>query len=68
MGGEHFSCSQCEADYEVYSRIVGYMSPVRQWNEGKQQEFFDRKIFKVKQHTRVKQIVLQKINENDECI
>lgn len=68
IGGEHFKCPKCEADCEVYSRIVGYMRPVRQWNEGKQQEFFDRKIFEVKQHTRVKQIVPQIINEYDENI
>jgi len=30
---------------EVYSRIVGYMRPVRSWNVAKQQEFKDRKTF-----------------------
>ena len=32
---------------DVYSRIVGYVRPVRQWNYGKQSEFKDRKLFKV---------------------
>jgi len=32
---------------EVYSRIVGYLRPVRDWNEGKQQEFAERKVFAV---------------------
>jgi len=32
---------------EVYSRIVGYLRPVRQWNEGKQKEFEDRKEYKL---------------------
>jgi len=32
---------------EVYSRIVGYIRPVQQWNEGKQSEFDDRKEFEV---------------------
>lgn len=32
---------------EVYSRVVGYMRPVNQWNLGKQQEFNDRKVFKM---------------------
>lgn len=27
---------------EVYSRIVGYLRPVSQWNEGKKAEFYDR--------------------------
>ncbi len=31
---------------EVYSRVVGYLRPVKQWNKGKQQEFSDRKMFK----------------------
>jgi len=33
---------------EVYSRVVGYMRPVQQWNLGKQQEFKERKNFKIK--------------------
>ena len=30
---------------EIYSRIVGYIRPVIQWNKGKQSEFKDRKLF-----------------------
>ncbi len=30
---------------EIYSRIVGYLRPVEQWNEGKTSEFKDRKTF-----------------------
>jgi ribonucleoside-triphosphate reductase (formate) len=30
---------------EVYSRVVGYLRPVNQWNRGKQQEFKDRRVF-----------------------
>lgn len=33
---------------EVYSRVVGYLRPVQQWNEGKVQEFKERKEYKVK--------------------
>ncbi len=32
---------------EVYSRVVGYLRPVSTWNEGKSEEFRDRKTFKV---------------------
>jgi ribonucleoside-triphosphate reductase len=32
---------------EVYSRVVGYLRPIRQWNKGKQQEWKDRLDFKV---------------------
>ncbi|RCW50740.1 anaerobic ribonucleoside-triphosphate reductase-like protein [Halanaerobium sp. MA284_MarDTE_T2] len=33
---------------EVYSRVVGYLSPVSDWNKGKKEEFKDRKTFSVK--------------------
>ena len=33
---------------EVYSRVVGYLRPVAQWNDGKQEEFKDRELFKLK--------------------
>lgn len=42
---EHHQCPTCQADCEVYSRIVGYMRPINQWNNGKRQEFKDRKLF-----------------------
>jgi len=32
---------------EVYSRVVGYLSPVSDWNKGKKEEFKDRQTFKV---------------------
>lgn len=32
---------------EIYSRVVGYFRPVNQWNKGKQEEFADRKEYKV---------------------
>lgn len=37
---------------EVYSRIVGYLRPVQNWNYGKKEEFKDRKVFNVKQDSR----------------
>ena len=48
IAGKHFHCPKCaiEQPCEVYSRVVGYLRPVSQWNEGKQQEFKDRKEFK----------------------
>lgn len=49
ISGEHDSCPQCVIDQkcEVYTRIVGYIRPVEQWNNGKAQEFGDRKEFVV---------------------
>jgi len=46
LSGEHFVCPQCHARCEVYSRIVGYLRPVQQWNKGKQEEYAERKNFK----------------------
>ncbi|MCW4020095.1 MAG: ribonucleoside triphosphate reductase [Candidatus Bathyarchaeota archaeon] len=43
--GEHKMCPDCGARCEVYSRIVGYLRPVDQWNDGKQAEFSIRKTF-----------------------
>ena len=45
--GEHMFCPQCKKACEVYSRIVGYLRPVSQWNASKQAEFGDRKAFEV---------------------
>ena len=45
LSGEHFVCPKCGGKAEAYSRIVGYMRPVSQWNDGKREEFADRKLF-----------------------
>lgn len=47
VAGEHFKCPDCGAECEVYSRIVGYIRPVNQWNKGKQMEFHNRKNFAI---------------------
>ena len=49
ISGEHFLCPQCtiKQPCEVYSRVVGFIRPVQQWNEGKQQEFKERKEYAV---------------------
>lgn len=43
--GEHPTCPSCNEKCEVYSRIVGYLRPVDQWNDGKKSEFEMRKTF-----------------------
>ena len=45
LSGEQHSCPECGSKTEVYSRIVGYIRPVEQWNEGKQHEFEKRKTY-----------------------
>ncbi len=48
IAGEHFTCPQCGAKAEVYSRITGYYRPVQNWNEGKTQEYKNRKLYDIK--------------------
>jgi len=42
LKGAHPSCPDCGTETEVFSRIVGYLRPIRTWNDGKQAEFADR--------------------------
>jgi ribonucleoside-triphosphate reductase len=45
INGEQKQCPTCGAKCEVYSRVVGYLRPVDQWNDGKQAEFAIRRTF-----------------------
>lgn len=47
IAGEHFTCPHCGAKAEVYSRITGYYRPVQNWNEGKSQEYKNRKLYDI---------------------
>jgi ribonucleoside-triphosphate reductase (formate) len=49
LSGKQFECPKCtiKQPCEVYSRIVGYLRPVKQWNEGKKQEFGERKEYDI---------------------
>ena len=47
IGGEHFQCPSCGAETEVWSRVVGYLRPVKNFNTGKKQEYMERKKFKL---------------------
>ncbi|MEA2088845.1 MAG: ribonucleoside triphosphate reductase [Patescibacteria group bacterium] len=48
IAGEHFKCPKCKAETEVYSRVVGYLRPVKQWNDSKQAEYNKRVEYKIK--------------------
>ncbi|MBQ4550697.1 MAG: ribonucleoside triphosphate reductase, partial [Oscillospiraceae bacterium] len=47
LAGEQYICPHCGKKTEVYSRITGYYRPVQNWNDGKSQEFKDRKVYNV---------------------
>lgn len=47
IAGEHEKCPKCGKETEVYSRITGYYRPLKNWNDGKVQEFQKRKEYDV---------------------
>ncbi len=47
LNGEQYTCPHCGQKTEVYSRITGYYRPVQNWNDGKAQEFKDRKVYDI---------------------
>ena len=47
IAGEEYTCPDCGEKTEVYSRITGYYRPVQNWNDGKSQEFKDRKVYDI---------------------
>ena len=47
LSGEQYTCPVCGGNTEVYSRITGYYRPVQNWNDGKTQEFKQRKTYRL---------------------
>ena len=47
LAGEQYTCPHCGGTTEVYSRITGYYRPVQNWNDGKTQEYKDRKVYDI---------------------
>ncbi len=47
LAGEQYTCPHCGRKTEVYSRITGYYRPVQNWNDGKTQEFKERKVYDI---------------------
>ncbi len=67
LAGETTTCPHCGAPTEVYSRITGYYRPVQNWNEGKSQEYKNRKMYDIehsilKKPSKIKTEVTQKLN------
>ena len=67
LTGEHFTCPVCGKEAEVYSRITGYYRPVKNWNEGKLQEYKSRKTYDVVHSSwRVKASAVKEEKQNRE--
>lgn len=47
LNGEVYKCPDCGEETEVYSRITGYYRPVKNWNDGKSEEFKERKVYDI---------------------
>ena len=67
IAGEHYTCPECGATAEVYSRITGYYRPVQNWNDGKSQEYKDRVVYDVLNKTDVKAGATKKEDSCDCC-
>ena len=59
--GEQDTCPTCGEECEVYSRVVGFIRPVKQWNKGKKAEFKNRKTYNVAQK-------LERKSEKEVCL
>ena len=65
ISGEQYTCPSCGEETEVYSRITGYYRPVKNWNDGKLQEFKERKVYDV-EHSHVKQENFRETEQEEE--
>lgn len=63
--GEVYECPHCHEKTEVYSRITGYYRPVQNWNDGKVQEFKDRKTYHVTPDS-VKNLKIERCEETND--
>ena len=65
LAGEQYTCPQCGEKTEVYSRITGYYRPVQNWNDGKAQEFKERKVYNIFNSRLKKEKIAAKITEEE---
>ncbi len=58
LSGEQYSCPICGNKTEVYSRITGYYRPVQNWNDGKAQEYKERKVYDIENSKLKEKVVI----------
>ena len=61
LTGEQYTCPVCGKETEVYSRITGYYRPVKNWNDGKIQEYKERKVYNIETSEMKKPGCMEKI-------
>ena len=66
IAGEYYECPKCGNKTEVYSRITGYYRPVQNWNDGKREEFANRKVYDIA-HSVMKHGKTEEVKENVSC-
>ncbi|MBQ2963991.1 MAG: ribonucleoside triphosphate reductase [Clostridia bacterium] len=66
IAGEIYECPECGEKTEVYSRITGYYRPVQNWNDGKSQEFKDRKLYDIATSRIKKKAAIEAEQENED--
>ncbi|MBW2993371.1 ribonucleoside triphosphate reductase, partial [Candidatus Woesearchaeota archaeon] len=66
--GEHRECPECGSEVDIYSRIVGYIRPIRSWNDGKKEEFKHRATFSEKSLEKDFKTKIEKAIEKKEVI
>ena len=64
LTGEQFYCPTCGEKTEVYSRITGYYRPIQNWNDGKSQEYKDRKTYDIA-NSKLTEKVIEAVKECD---
>ena len=67
LAGEVHSCPICGKVTEIYSRITGYYRPVQNWNDGKSQEFKDRRTYDVEHSVLKKKASSEVVEEKCSC-
>ena len=69
IAGEKFVCPFCGEKTEVYSRITGYYRPVQNWNDGKAEEYKNRKLYNIAESMTSRSFVAhQSVEETDVCV
>ena len=68
LAGEHFTCPECGEPAEVYSRITGYYRPVQNFNDGKAEEYKERKVYNMADsHLKAERPASSAAPEKEEC-